>query len=336
MSESSANAETGCLLVLGAYRDNEVFSAHPLTLTLNKLEKQGALINTLTLNPLGQSDISRLVADTLNCTTETATPLAQLIYQKTQGNPFFSTQFLKGLHGEGCIVFNADVGHWQCDLAEVRQLSLTDDVVEFMEGQLQQLPEATQTVLKLAACIGNRFELGTLAVVCAGEATLGESRPQEEVAADLWKALQQGLVIPGNDTYKFFQGSPEREASARDISMEYRFLHDRVQQAAYALIPEDQKQVTHVKIGQLLLKNLSSAQQDDQIFEIVNHLNRGIELLSTQNERSELLRLNCVAGKRAKEATAYGAAVIYFEVAERLLPPDSQNQMLRSLLRCLF
>ena len=328
MSESSADADTDCLLVLGAYRDNEVFSAHPLTLTLNKLEKQGALINTLTLNPLSQSDISRLVADTLHCTAETVTPLAQLVYQKTQGNPFFSTQFLKGLHGEGCIVFNTNVGHWQCDLAEVRQLSLTDDVVEFMVRQLQQLPESTQTVLKLAACIGNRFELGTLAVVC--------DCSQEDIAADLWQALQQGLVIPGNDTYKFFQGSSEREASARDISMEYRFLHDRVQQAAYAFIPEDQKQVTHVQIGQLLLKNLSPEQQDSQIFEIVNHLNKGLDLPLTKNERLELLRLNCVAGKRAKEATAYDSAVIYFEVAKRLLPLDSQNECYAAFLDVHF
>ena len=246
-------ASTGYLLVLGAYRDNEVFPAHPLMLTLAEIEKQEAILNTLTLAPLQEEDINALVADTLRCTTEIASPLSQLIYQKTQGNPFFTTQFLQGLHQDGCISFDADAGYWQCDLTQVRQLALTDDVVQFMIGRLRKLPAAAQEVLKLAACIGNRFDLATLAVAC--------DRERQEVAVDLWTVLREGFVIPESETYKFFQGDEQDGQVTGEIGVNYRFLHDRVHQAAYALIPEEHKQVTHLKIGQLLLQNTPISQR---------------------------------------------------------------------------
>ncbi len=151
---------SGYLLVLGAYRDNEVFPAYPLILALDEIVKQGTQLNRLTLATLGQPDITRLIADTLLCSPEIAVPLSRLLYQKTQGNPFFfTTQFLQGLHEDGCIVFDVGADYWQCDLAQVRQLALTDDVVEFMVGRLRKLPEVTQEVLKLAACIG-KFRCG--------------------------------------------------------------------------------------------------------------------------------------------------------------------------------
>ncbi|NES66166.1 MAG: serine/threonine-protein kinase PknK, partial [Okeania sp. SIO2D1] len=162
MSES----EISYLLVLGAYRDNEVFPTHPLMLTLDEIQKQEVKINTITLAALREVDITRLVADTLQCSVENATPLSQLVYQKTKGNPFFTTQFLKGLHEDAWITFDSEAGYWQCDLTQIRQLSLTDDVLEFMVGRLRKLDEATQNVLKLAACIGNQFDLETLAVIC--------------------------------------------------------------------------------------------------------------------------------------------------------------------------
>ncbi|MEO0806106.1 MAG: AAA family ATPase, partial [Cyanobacteria bacterium J06643_4] len=310
-SESGAGsgADSGALLALGAYRDNEVFPAHPLTLTLDEVRAQGSTLNTLTLEPLSETDLTQLVADTLMCKAEMAMPLSQLIAQKTQGNPFFATQFLTGLYEDGYIAFDAELGYWQCDLSQVRQLALTDDVVEFMVTRLQKLPEATQTVLKLAACIGNQFDLATLAIVC--------NIDQDEVASHLWDSLQEGFVVPANETYKFFQGDRlqaiEPVAGLQAVTIGYRFLHDRIQQAAYSLIPEDQKQITHWKIGQLLQQELSAQEQAEQIFEIVNQLNLGAAQIFDVAQKQSLAELNLKAGQKAQRSAAYTAAQRYYE-----------------------
>ena len=327
MSES----EAGYLLVLGAYRDNEVFPAHPLMLTLNEIGQRGVNLNTLILAPLAESDITCLVADTLLCSNDIAASLSQLVYQKTQGNAFFTIQFLSALYEEECIIFNRLSGYWQCNLSQVMQLALTDDVVAFTTRRLRRLPVATQEVLKLAACIGNRFDLETLAIVCEAS--------QDSVAVDLWRSLQEGLVIPENSTYKFFQGNEhdiEDPETMNNLSVSYLFIHDRVQQAAYSLIPDGLKQATHFKIGNLLLANASLQEQGSKIFAIVNHLNQGFDLYQSQEERLELLRLNCIAGIRAKESTAYGVAVNYFTVAQRLLPLDSWQQDYEKSLEVYF
>jgi predicted ATPase/signal transduction histidine kinase len=313
--------ESHYLLLMGAYRDNEVNATHPLILTLEEIRKTDVLVNQITLGPLIQADLNRLIADTLSCPLEKASPLTELVIQKTQGNPFFTNQFLKFLHEEQLIAFDFDCGYWQCDITQVKLLSVSDDVVEFMARQLQKLPVNTQNVLKLAACIGNQFDLAILAIV--------QEKSLAETAADLWKALQEGLIIPISEVYKFFQAS-EKAAEATEIqslSVPYRFLHDRVQQAAYSLIPEEQKPSTHLKIGQLLKSHTVDSELDEKLFDIVNQLNKGMNLISDQSERDELAELNLKAGRKAKASTAYTAASRYLMVALELLPTKSwQNQ----------
>ncbi|HYW20042.1 MAG TPA: AAA family ATPase [Nodularia sp. (in: cyanobacteria)] len=307
--------KSGYLLVIGAYRDNEVSSIHPLMLTLDEIHKADSTVNTITLAPLTQCHISQLVADTLSCSPELAAPLTALVYQKTQGNPFFTNQFLKSLHEEKCITFNREHGYWQCDITPVRALALTDNVFEFMATQLQKLPRKTQKLLQLAACIGNSFDLATLAVVY--------EKSQIETATDLWKALQECLILPLTDVYKFFQGHESIKLASHQTSVVYRFLHDRVQQSAYSLIPADQKQKTHLKIGRLLLNSLSEVEGEERIFEIVNHLNIGANLITEKADIDQLIQLNLMAGRKAKISTAYASAVEYFGNGIKLFGGDS-------------
>ncbi|MEG3919598.1 AAA family ATPase [Microcoleus sp. T3_A4] len=303
--------ETGYLLVLGAYRDNEVSPVHPFILTVDEIIKSGAIVKTITLQPLSQPDMNLLVADTLNCDLSLTQPLTKLVYQKTQGNPFFATQFLKALHDDKLISFNWDIRHWQCDIAQVKALAITDDVVEFMALQLQKLPPETQDVLKLAACIGAQFDLNTLVIVSEKSAAM--------TAKALWKVMQEGLVIPTTKIYKFFTESESDEVFKASANPTYRFLHDRVQQAAYSLIPDSQKKATHLKIGQLLQQNCAEIEQEEKLFDVIGHLNRGIELITQPSEREALAKLNLAAGCKARNSTAYMAARVYLQTAIDLL-----------------
>ncbi|BAZ37856.1 multi-sensor signal transduction multi-kinase [Calothrix sp. NIES-4101] len=308
-------SETGYLLMIGAYRDNEVFAAHPFMLTLDAVNKTRIKVSTITLKPLSQNSLNHLVADTLNSTISLVQPLTELVYQKTQGNPFFATQFLKALYQDKLITFDTQARYWQCDIARVREAALTDDVVEFMATQLQKLPEATQNILKIAACIGNQFDLNTLAIA-AEKSTI-------ETATALWTVQQEGLILSQSEIYKFYVGDGGHNIRTEVQIAQYKFLHDRVQQAAYSLIAEDCKQITHLKIGRLLRDSTINNQQQENIFEILNQINIGITLISDSTEQEQVAKLNLLAGRKAKQATAYTASTQYFQAGIELLSSTS-------------
>ncbi|MFB2967510.1 AAA family ATPase, partial [Aerosakkonema sp. BLCC-F183] len=307
------------LLLIGAYRDNEVFPTHPLLVTLDEIKNTGATLTNITLRPLDIENASELVGETLHADTERSQPLAELVYNKTQGNPFFLTQLLSTLHQEKLLAFDFKAGYWQWDIKQIQAVGITDyNVVELIARHIQKLPEPTQNVLKLAACVGDKFNLDVLAIV--------NEKSSSETATDLWDALQAGLILPLSQSYKIplvFDSSTSLVMPVESLKIRYKFLHDRVQQAAYSLIHESQKKATHLKIGQLLQKNASEAEIEENIFEIVNQLNVGIEFISNPAEKYELARLNSVAARKAKAANAYEPALKYITVGLGLLASDS-------------
>lgn len=316
------------LMLLGAYRDNEVNVSHPLMQTLENIQQTNAVVNNIVLSTLQISDVNQLVADTftdkVSTYTESTQSLAELIFQKTQGNPFFLTQLLKSLYQDNLISFDftplnqqGNQGGWKWDIEQIKEVGVTDNVVELMTNKIQKLPATTQNSLKLAACIGNRFDLETLSII--------HEKSFLDTASDIWPALQEGLILPLSNAYKvpLLIGEETAAALRFDTKVGYKFLHDRVQQAAYSLIPESDKKATHLKIGQLLLESQSPEEQKENIFELVNQLNYGVNLISTQAEKDRLAYLNLIAGKKAIVSTAYEPAAKYLNVGISLLATDS-------------
>jgi PAS domain S-box-containing protein len=282
------------LLLIGAYRHNEVVHTHLLLRTLEAIRRAGAKVHEIALAPLAPDDIGRLVADTLRCKLARSRPLAQLVQKKTDGNPFFAIQFISALAEEGLLAFDSDTVRWTWDLDRIRAKSFTDNVVDLMVGKLSRLSAATQQALKQLACLGNSAPIATLSTV--------HGASEAEIHAALWEAARAGLVL--------------REQGA------YAFLHDRVQEAAYALIPEGQRAAVHLRIGRMLLAHAPSSELEERIFEIVNQLDRGATLITLQKEKLQLAELNMIAGRKAKASTAYKSALNYFAAGIELLGDD--------------
>ncbi len=297
------DAELSHLLVIVAYRDNEVGESHPFIMSLRRLEKAHVPIHRLTLQPLGLEALTELLMDALKIDPRTLQPLAALILRKTEGNPFFVHQFLQMLHQEKLLSFDYATHRWTWDVELIEAQAITENVVELMVKRLHQLPEAARGALSLAACLGNRFDLDTLAVTY-------EKSPAATFR-DLLPALDAGFVLPVSS----LEAVVERGGATALIVRRHRFVHDRVQQAGHALIPPSERAALHLRIGRLLLDKLSPAQQAERLFEIADHLNQGSALIQHPDEVRDWVRLNIEAGKRAEAATAYAAALSYLECA---------------------
>lgn len=299
-----ASREIPSLLLLAAYRDNEVDAAHPLARTLDALDTAGVEVQRLALGPLRLPDLTQLVADTLHGGEEHAAPLAKLLLEKTGGNPFFVTQFLTALKEDGHLEFDPARGRWAYGIEAIARAPMTDNVIDLMTRKILKLPERTQRALTRAACIGNPFDQQTLAIV-------SEQSPQQ-TADDLKQALSEGLVLPVQRGY-------DNADSGGTAGILYRFLHDRVQQSAYALIPEEHRQGVHLAVGRLLRSRTAPEELDERIFDVVHHLNCGRALLTDPAEQLDLARLDLSAGRKAKSSTAHEAALGLFRAGLGLL-----------------
>src|SRR5436190_5234794 len=292
------------LLLIGAYRDNEVDDSHLLTWAVNRLEASGGRLSRLSLGPLALPDLTSFLCDTLHREPGYIEPIAGLIQKKTDGNPFFVIQFLKMLEQEGLLIFESAHGGWSFGIDAIAAAGMTDNVVDLMTRKIRRLSPTGQHVLTMAACVGNQFEWTTFVTI--------SRQSREDAEAGLAEALQAGLLQEAGDA-----STPSDERVPGRVS--YSFLHDRVQQAAYDLIPEAQKKPIHLDVGRLLLPELDADAPDDRIFTIVNHLNIGADLIDTAVERLAVARLNLAAGRKAKTSAAYRAALDYFAKGVALL-----------------
>jgi len=297
------------LLTIGAYRDNEVSATHPLTVTIEQMEK-GGRVEKIVLKPLQVDKVNQLIADTLTCDLASSKALAELVFSKTNGNPFFAKQLLQFLYVENMLSFDSSQGRWQWDIQQMQAVGITDNVIELTIAKISTLEPQTQEVLKLAACIGNRFDLEILSQV--------NGKSPDETAEALWPLLEYGLILPMVDDVNNAEVSPS--------AIIYKFLHDRVRQAAYDLIPEERKKAVYLRVGQLLLQNTPPEKLEENIFSIVSHVNIGAQLINSPAERNELARLNLVAGQKAKAATAYQSAVKYLSAGMELLSESSWQE----------
>jgi predicted ATPase/HPt (histidine-containing phosphotransfer) domain-containing protein len=296
------------LLVIGAYRDNEVSDGHLLAVALRRLEaERPASVRRLHLQPLGEENVNQLIADTLRCQPAASAPLAQLIAEKTGGNPFFVNELLGLLYRQRAFRFLPDEGRWQWDQQRVEAAAVTGNVLDLLLERLRSLPSETVEHLRWAACLGAEFHLETLARV--------SEEPPALVAETLMHAVQARILVPLGGDYRLVDGAqgPDSGAAA-PLAVRYRFQHDRVQQAAYALLEGAQRASAHLKIG-WLLRRAPGGDRDEHLFEVVNHLNLGRALIADRAERLELARLDHAAGLRAKGATAYVIAASYFQVS---------------------
>ncbi|MBK8884551.1 MAG: hypothetical protein IPN67_19995 [Bacteroidales bacterium] len=293
------------MLFIGAFRDNELSSDHPLLEVLNEINKAGTTLSRLILPTLDHTHVNQLLADTLNCQSTITEELAKLCKKRTLGNPLFLKQFLQVLYKENLFEFDHKQLVWHWEIEQIGKMGITENVVDLMVKKTQKLSATTQDVLQIAACLGNQFRLKTLAMVY--------KKTPAETARALWEALEEEFVLPMSDAYKFIQDDFE------DAEVVYKFTHDRIQQAVYSMIDEDQKKKFHLETGRLLLKSTKVDKLEEDIFEIVNHLNTGIDLISEKSEKISVAGLNLIAGKKAKSSNAYESSMKYLTTGIELL-----------------
>ncbi|MER8491963.1 AAA family ATPase [Mesorhizobium australicum] len=300
------HSEVRHLLLVGAYRDDEVGPAHLLLRTLDAIKKADARVGEIMLAPLGLKDVGQLTASAMQCDIERAWPLSQLVQEKTGGNPFFAIQFLAELADEGLLVFDPVVQAWRWEIDRIHAKGYTDNVVDLMVEKLKRLSPPTLEVLKQLACLGHVADIATL--------TLVQNEPEGALHATLREAVYAGLID--------------------QLGGAYRFLHDRIQQAVYSLIPDDHRVDTHLLIGRKLLAKMSGDQLAQHLFNVVGQLNRGAGLLTDPREKAQLATLNLRAGRKAKASAAYVSAGVYLAAGMTMLDErswDSQYELTFSL-----
>lgn len=316
------------LFLIGAYRNNEIHESHQLNNLFDELQSHHVPYTSIQLLPLEIRHISQMLSETLHQSINNVLPLAELCLNKTQGNPFFVTRLLISLYEEKMITLDIKSGTWLWDIEKIKKKEISDNVVEFMSNKIRELSLQTQKTLQLAACVGNTFDLRMLSYF--------NETPLKETTQQLWEAIQEGLIVPENDNYKYLENGISE-------TIPYRFLHDRVQQAVYTLIPEDHKTHLHYKIGKISLDRYSEQEVEENLFNIVNHFNQANLTQQTDEERRLLLLLNLRAGTKARNSAAFHTAINYLKTAKNLTLPEDwvflyekMHNLLQIYSECLY
>jgi predicted ATPase len=298
-----SDSELNNMLLIGAYRDNEVSEKHPLLLTFQNIKNENVFTSTIVLKPLGLPHFQQLLTETFKLNLDNVYELAELAIIKTGGNPFFLNQFLASLYREKLIKFNFTSHRWQWDIEEIRHAGITDNVVELITARIHKLAPDLQEILNLAACIGNKIDLKTLSII--------SQKPYRETYGILQEALREGILIANGSLFI------NNESNLEDLN--FVFLHDRIQQAAYSLITEEDRPKVHLKIGRLMLSNSNRGQNEERLLDIVNQFNLGFPLIDDVTEKESIAKLELLAGRRSKKATAYEAAYLYLKAGINLI-----------------
>jgi diguanylate cyclase (GGDEF)-like protein len=310
------------VLFIGAYRDREIEEGHMLHQLLeeinNRQHDSNPPVKQIYLKPLEYSSVNQLIADTLHCHPDTTGPLANIMLQKTKGNPFFISRLLHSLYLQGTFTFRVDKGQWDYDLEKVNAVAISDNVVDLLVKGLETLGEETLDILKLLSCIGNQFDLLTVSLI--------SKKPVATLGRNLWVAIENEIILPLNNNYRFIN-TLKNEISPVDFEMRFCFAHDRIRQAVYSLIPESKKCELNHSIGREYLRSFRVTQQMDEIFDLVKHLNNARNLITEKDERLELADLNTMAGNKAMKSTAFAAALSYFESAGSVLSKDEWSAL---------
>ena len=301
------------LFLIGAYRDNEVSATHPFQILLDNVDKEDIVLNQITLTKLTLGDISQQLADALYLPVEKVRELAELVSSKTDGNPFFNEELLKSLYNDHYISFSAEKGSWIWDIEKIKQAEFTDNVVDFLTQRITLLPSATQYILSVAACIGNRFEISALTYI------LGENL--SATASKLRSATIEGFLVPVDTSLRIMELSDEeiKEVLHNSIKIEYRFSHDRIQQSSYTLLDLDTKNLIHEKLAWYFY-NEDGRDLDDRIFEIAANFN--IYFTKSAENNFLVAELNLKAAQKAKSSTSYKTALSYINHGLDLLPEE--------------
>ncbi len=311
-------------LLIGAFRENEVDGTHAFSITLDQIRKAGNTIHSISLNPLKKEDVRNLTIDSLgSADREVIDSLSDLIYSKTGGNAFFVNEFLKNLYDEKLIIFDFTKKIWTWDIKNINAKNVTSNVVDLMAQKIERMPEETRRILQLGSCVGSQFSLKIISII--------HEKSEKDTLFDLWKSVEEGLILPLDNNYKMFQRNlletdieniiSENDLNSQNLENEvnFQFLHDKVQEAAYSGIGEDRKKKVHLTIGRHLFERTDSSELPERIFSIVNQFNLGSELIEGEDEKSKLSELNLFAGKKAKHSTAYNSAISFFRHGVSLL-----------------
>lgn len=300
-------------LPIGSYRNNEVDINHPLVATLDAIRRSNVEIVELLLENLRKSDIENILVDSLRTNVNSVTELCSLLFNRTKGNAFFITQFLLSMYEEGHLRFDHINQEWNYDLESIKKMRVSENIIELMTFKIQKLGRSSQRALQLSSVIGNQFDLEFLSII--------HEKDVKETLEDLWEAIDEGLVFPLNEKYKQIRNGMIEGINYSEC--EFKFLHDRVQQAAYSLIPESDMKSTHLKVGRLLLNKISEEKLNDSILEIVTQFNLARDLIELETEKLRLIELNIQASKKVKASNAYDVAKGFIDISLSLLSSDT-------------